>query len=63
MPRMHSEEYLVFERLHERERQIELQHHLAHQNETQTNNFQRMMVSIGGFFKSARPKNTKGEAT
>lgn len=63
MPRMHSEEYLVFERLHERERQLELQHKLATHNEPQLNNFQRMMVSIGGFFKSARHKNAKGEAT
>ncbi len=49
MPHMRSEEYLVFERLHARERQMELQRQLAHQNEPQINNFQRMMGNIGGF--------------
>ena len=63
MPPMHSVEYLVFERLHERERQMELQNKHAHHNELQINTFQRMMAGIGVFIKSALHKNAKGEAT
>jgi hypothetical protein len=49
---MHSEEYLVFERLHERERQMELQHQLAHQREPNLNSIQRLIGSLGTFFKA-----------
>ena len=48
MPHLHSEEYLAFERLHERERQMKQQHELAHQGESHMSNFQRMMGNIGG---------------
>ncbi|MGZ3625019.1 MAG: hypothetical protein ACXVDN_05165 [Ktedonobacteraceae bacterium] len=62
MPHMHNEEYLVFERLHERERQIEMQHLLTHQRKSQLNSMQRLMGSIGTLFiaigKSKRISNT-----
>ncbi|MGZ3609484.1 MAG: hypothetical protein ACXWPS_01765 [Ktedonobacteraceae bacterium] len=62
MPHMHNEEYLVFERLHERERQIEMQHLLTHQRKSQLNSMQRLMGSIGILFiaigKSKRISNT-----
>jgi len=47
MPHIRSEEYLVFERLHERERKMELQHQLAHQRRPLLNGIQRMIGSIG----------------
>jgi hypothetical protein len=50
MAHLHSEEYLVFERLHERERQIEQQHKLAYQRERHLNSMQRLIGSIGTFF-------------
>ena len=49
MPNMHSQEFLVFERLHERERQMELQHQLVHVRGFRLNGLQRMIGSIGGF--------------
>ena len=48
MPNMHSQEFLVFERLHERERQMELQHQLVHVRGLRLNGLQRMIGSIGG---------------
>jgi hypothetical protein len=50
MAHLHNEEYLVFERLHERERQIELQQKLANQRKLQLNSMQRLIGSIGAFF-------------
>lgn len=48
-PHMHNEEFLAFERLHERERQLKQQHKFAHQGEPNVSNFQRMKGNIGGF--------------
>ena len=52
VPNMHNEEFLAFERLHERERQIKQQHKLAHQGEPHMSNFQRMKGNFGGFLIS-----------
>ena len=49
MPHMHNEEFLAFERLHERERQMKQQQKLAHQGAHHMSNFHRMMGNIGGF--------------
>ena len=52
MPHMHSEEYLVFERLHERQHQMEQQRQLAHQRRSYLNSMQRLMGNLGTFFKA-----------
>ncbi|HXX79821.1 MAG TPA: hypothetical protein VEI53_15115 [Ktedonobacteraceae bacterium] len=49
MPHMHDEEFLAFERLHERERQMKQQHKFAYRGEPHMSNFQRMVGNIGGF--------------
>ena len=52
MPHMHTEEYIVFERLHERQRQIEQQHQLAHPRMPHLNSMQHLIGSFGTFFKA-----------
>ncbi len=61
MPQMHSEEYLAFERLHERERQMKQQHQFIHQRDSRLGNFQRMKGNIGGFFKALGRRMLKVE--
>lgn len=50
MPHMHSEEYLVFARLHERQRQIEQKHQLAYQRKPHLNGLQRLIGNLGIVF-------------
>ncbi len=50
MPHLHSEEYLAFERLHERQLQMEQQRQLSHQSRPLLNSMQRLIGSLGTFF-------------
>lgn len=50
MPHIHTEEYLAFERLHERQREIDTQRRLSHRHESHLINIQPLLGSLGTFF-------------